>query len=109
MTTLTITQVSNIARLAKSTPERDRSLAYRTVQRCDELLRAAAAEQLVLADGVRLPLPAIINLIWTIRKHALGQWKLAKQAEVEAQVAKAQEEFLAAVRCADGAELAEVA
>lgn len=83
---LTVSDVSIIARSAKSTKERTRTEAYRLVQLCDARLKAAGRGELTLAPDVRLDVPAVVRLVWTTRKAALAQWKAAKaQDEVLAE------------------------
>jgi len=76
---LTVSDVSIIARTAKSTRERTQTEAYRLVTLCDQRLKAAGAGELTLAPEVRLDLKAVIRLIWAARKTALAQWKRAKE------------------------------
>jgi uncharacterized membrane protein len=94
MHTLSAADVAIIARTARSTKTRTRGEAYSLIQRCDRRLKQAAANELALAPDVRLPLAAVIRLIWTARKIGLAQWKAARAAEAVAPAAPDTEAYV---------------
>ena len=106
---LSVTDVATICTLAKSTRERTRAEAYTVITACDRRLKQAGAGTLALAADVRLPLEAVVRVLWKLRKQALAQWKAAKAADEAARLANAEASFLDSVREAEGAELAELA
>lgn len=82
--TLSAKDVAVIAATAKSTRPRTRAEAYTLVKAADLRLKQHAANQLRLAEDVRLPMDAVIRLLWTIRKLALAQWRVARAADLVA-------------------------
>jgi len=102
--------VAKIVTIAKATRERSRGEAYALIVACDRRLKQASEGTLVLAADVRLPMEAVIRVIWKIRKAALAQWKAAKAADEAAKVEAAEADFLAEYREALASEhLAELA
>lgn len=83
MYTLSVANVAAIAKAARSTAPRTKAEAYRLVETCNRSLREASAGELALAEGVRLPMPLVIKLIWKVRQQALAQWKAAKAKAAE--------------------------
>ena len=80
MRTLNISQVATIVELAKAKPTVAKAKAYKIVAACDASLKAHNVGELALEPGVRLPLKAVVDFIWAVRKHFVGLTRTAKVA-----------------------------
>lgn len=78
---LTAKDISAISHTARSTKVRTRREAFFLLKLTDARLKADAAGQLTLAEGVYLPLAKVRELLWRVRKVAAKQWTEAKAAE----------------------------
>jgi hypothetical protein len=85
---LTASDVTIIARTAKSSKARTRREGWYLQQLATERIKQLGDGSLQLASDVRLPQDAVVKLLWRIRKVALAQWQAASDAE------KANVEFL---------------
>jgi hypothetical protein len=70
-----------LAKQARGERERTRGEAYALAQRCSNRLASHTAGKLHIAEDVRLPMDAVVRLLWKVRGIALAQWKAARAAE----------------------------
>lgn len=96
MNVLTGAKVAEICKIAKTPRERTRAEAYALIAACDRRLKQASEGTLALADDVRLPMEAVVRVLWKIRLTALEQWKAAKAADLAAGAAEAEASFVGA-------------
>jgi hypothetical protein len=84
MRVLSLQDVVVITRTAKSSKARTRRQAWFLLALTDERLKQAARGELALAPAVKLPLAAVVALLWRIRKVALAQWNAASTPHARA-------------------------
>jgi len=73
--------VSVLVAMAKSTKPKSRRDAWFTAKAATNRLKQHSAGQLTLAPEVRLPLNAVVTLLWRVRKTAMSEWRAAKAAD----------------------------
>lgn len=80
MRTLNVSQVATIVELAKAKPTVRVPKAHAIVAACDASLKAHNTGELTLDPAVRLPLKAVVDFIWAVRKHFAPQTRKAVAA-----------------------------